>query len=119
MKHLIDLGSLISVTPEQLISYLKAKGWVKRESALPSCSVWSINQEKRGVFEVLVPMKPTFKDYQSRIADALKVLAVYEERPFYEVFRNLTNAPKDVFCSRKKPRATGPIVIKCFCDYFD
>jgi len=117
MSHIIDRSDLLSISLAQLVSYLRAKGWHKGESVYPSASIWMNKKESDDLYEILVPMDPLFRDYNSRLADAVKVLSVFEERASNQIIYDLQNALKDVIriraVSQRTSRGTIPLNDGC------
>jgi len=99
---LIDIKSLISITPAQIMSYLKAKGWVQEKVIHSVSSVW-LQKE----FEIIVPLETSYKDYNARVVDALETLAIFEGRSLDTVLKDIKNALKDVIRIRAISPATS------------
>jgi hypothetical protein len=116
--HAFDKSDLLSITAAQLISYLRAKGWHKKDScAYPSASIWVNKKKSDDLYEVMIPMEPSFRDYYSRVADAVKVLSIFEERSSNQIIYDLQNALKDVIriraVSQRTSRGTIPLSDGC------
>lgn len=101
-NFLIDVKSLSSIMPAQIMSYLKAKGWSQKKSAYTASSIWVHNE-----FEITVPLEPSYSDYTSRVVEAVDVLALSENRSLDTVFKDLKNVLKDVIRIRAISPATS------------
>jgi len=117
MSLIIDKNELLSITSAQLVSYLRAKGWYKSDSVYPSASIWINKKESGDFYEIMVPIEPSFRDFYSRIADAIQLLSVFEERSPNQIICNLQNALKDVIriraVSQRTSRGTIPLNDGC------
>lgn len=79
-----DLGAL---TPAEVATYLASAGWVERQRA-PHAVLWT-SGEGDGEVELLLPLNPAYRDYQARLRDAIRTIALVEERDAREVLADL------------------------------
>ncbi len=96
MKIIFSKNELMKVNPVDLISYLKAKGWMQKKSVYNSLLIWTQKKAGNGEFEVLVPLETNFVDYALRISETLNILEVFEDRPADSIYQNLINSSADV-----------------------
>jgi hypothetical protein len=107
----LDIAALDEIKPADISSYLTAAGWDRRQQ-LNRGELWMLLADG-DEFEVLLPVDPNLRDYQERIADLLHVLAVVEERPEADVFRDVITALADVQYIRTRPQTppgTTPVL---------
>lgn len=64
--------------PVDLARYLAATGWLE-DYHEPDVSVWTVGAGENG-FEVLVPFNDGFRDYEVRLREALRTVALAEDR---------------------------------------
>lgn len=93
----------MTVTPAQLISYLKAKGWIQEKTMGEVNSIWVQND-----FEISVPLEISYKDYAARVNDVLNTLVAFEGRAINSILKDIKNVLKDVI----RIRAMSPITSK-------
>ena len=86
----------MKVNPIDLISYLKAKGWMQKNSVYNSLLIWTQKKAGEGEFEVLVPLETHFVDYALRISETLNILEVFENRSADSIYHSLINSSADV-----------------------
>lgn len=73
------------VSPAQMSTYLKARGWVRKGLELPEIEYW---YNADGI-ECAVPMDLRFRDWHRRAAEALNTLAAVECRSTGEILRDI------------------------------
>jgi len=93
-----DMTRLVS--PDTLCAYVKALGWQK---------VDTVNSQKIAVYtnpldtlrQLIIPLDKDLDDYPDRIAEAVRRLAEFENRPLREVLNHLLLPPADVLRFRQ------------------
>ena len=90
-----DADALRRVSPVMLRAYLEAHDWVQDQTWRDRILVWS-NAAGEAVREILMPLREQSDTYGVRIAEAVAVLAVMEERSQLEVYYDLLGVGADV-----------------------
>lgn len=97
-----DEEVLRSIEPEQLVAYLRAKGWSEDRKHSDKGALWIDSSQE---YELLVPYRPDLSDYVSRIIDIVDALEVIEDRSQLEILHDLKEANgKSQALMREKPR---------------
>jgi hypothetical protein len=97
MKALItDSASLSAVGPLELVAYLRSQGWRQSQEVPGRWSAWTRPAEGSDFFEIAVPLSKTFRDFASRISDALQVLEAFEHRSQLQILRDVLVTGSDV-----------------------
>ena len=52
-----DIDALRSVQPLEFAAYLRANGWQEYEHVPERASVWSLNNDSNGGYEILLPLR--------------------------------------------------------------
>ena len=86
-----DKQALLSISPAQLMAYLRSKGARRIDEVSGKAVVWSYGDE-----ELLVPLATRFADYAARMADILAALEREEERSQLQILTDLQNSGFDV-----------------------
>lgn len=86
-----DKQALLSISPTQLMAYLRSKGARQVDEFSGKAAVWSYGDE-----ELLVPLATRFADYAARIADILAVLEQKEERSQLQILHDLQYSDFDI-----------------------
>jgi hypothetical protein len=92
-----DPAILQALAPLELAAYLRSNGWKQVDRLGDKGSVWVLSRKNGKEYEVLLPLRKDLRDYVYRMADALRVLEVVEERSQLEIFQDLTTTGADVF----------------------
>lgn len=90
-----DRRVLQSVQPVELIHYLRATSWTQVERHNGRYATWH-NQAGDERIEILLPLDPSFRDYPTRIAEALHALAVAEDRSQLDILADIEHISWDV-----------------------
>ena len=77
------------IAPEQLGAYLQANGWSKDGYFLDNATVWHLPKDEGEEFEILLPLKTSLGDYETRIREAILTLAEVEKRNPLELLKDL------------------------------
>ncbi|MBO9539480.1 hypothetical protein J7643_02685 [bacterium] len=96
-----------SVNPLELVGYLVSSGWQKIDRVKGQIALFR-NNSLKGLFEVAVPLDPTYSDYFLRMADAIESLAEFEEKSPRELLATIAKAhndQSDVLTSRLRTSA--------------
>ena len=86
-----DKQALLSISPAQLMAYLRSKGARQVDEFSGKATVWSYGDE-----ELLVPLATRFADYAARMADILASLEREEDRSQLQILTDLQNSGFDV-----------------------
>jgi len=86
-----DQSDLNAVTPADVARYLAGTGWSQQQGA-PHLSVWTTADDG---FEVLLPLNAEFRDYRARLRDAIRTIALAEERATPEVLADVAATTVD------------------------
>lgn len=86
-----DKQTLLSISPAQLMAYLRSKGARQVDEFSGKATVWSYGDE-----ELLVPLATRFADYAARMADILASLEREEDRSQLQILTDLQNSGFDV-----------------------
>lgn len=98
-----DIDTLKAVQPLEFAAYLRASGWQESEHVPERASVWSLGNGSDGGYEILLPLRRDFKDFVSRISEALQTLEVAEQRSQLEILEELATTTTDVVRVRVNP----------------
>lgn len=115
-----DIDTLKSVQPLEFAAYLRANGWQEYEHVPERVSVWSLDNGSNGGYEILLPLRRDFRDFVSRIGEALQTLEVAEQRSQLEILQELGTASADIVRVRVNPSdaASGSILLDSGVDLF-
>lgn len=86
-----DKQALLSISPAQLMAYLRSRGARHVDEFPGKAAVWSYGDE-----ELLVPLATRFADYAARMADILASLEREEDRSQLQILTDLQNSGFDV-----------------------
>lgn len=93
--ELTDQETLRRLPWIDLKSYLDSQGWRQLERIGDKALVY-VPDEAATTSEILVPVRDDVADYASRMADAVRVLAEWEQRSSLGVYEDLVAAGSDV-----------------------
>lgn len=79
-----DKQVLLSISPAQIMAYLRSRGARQVDEFLGKAAVWSYGDE-----ELLVPLATRFADYAARMADILAALEREEDRSQLQIITEL------------------------------
>lgn len=85
-----DKQVLQSITPVQLMAYLRSKGATQLDEYPGKATIWQYGNE-----ELLVPVDTYFADYASRIADYISTVELVESRSQMSIVDDLKNIEFD------------------------
>jgi hypothetical protein len=89
-----------AIEPAQLSEYLKSRGW-QREGSWRGAGVWELDSSGR----LLIPDRREYQDDGELLAEAVRKLAAWEERPEYELLLDITEPMVDSQYFRTHPQA--------------
>jgi hypothetical protein len=92
-----DPAILQALAPLEVAAYLRSNGWKQADRLGDKGFVWMLSRKTGDEYEILLPLRKDLRDYVYRMADALRVLEVVEERSQLEIFQDLTTIGADVF----------------------
>ncbi len=58
-----DIDALKSVQPLEFAAYLRANGWREHERVPERASVWFLDSDSDGGYEILLPLRRDFRDF--------------------------------------------------------
>ena len=96
-------GRLATVRPEDVQTYLVARGWTLEETLRERVATW-VNDDRN--VEVWLPLKPQVSDYQRLMVDLFKTLQDVENRSYEYILRDLKITWADIL----KIRATQTLM---------
>lgn len=91
-----DSATLAALRPLELAAYLRSTGWQHVSAAQDRWATWVKDSD----FEIALPLASDLGDFVLRMADAVKVLAVVENRSELEIINDLQMTSADVLRSR-------------------
>lgn len=96
MRAAIHDGQVLeTVSPVEITTYLKARGWTLQMQRNDWGSVWTHLANSRE-YDLLVPMTRRFADYALRVGEVLETLSSAEERSQLEVIRDVQASTSDL-----------------------
>ncbi|MDY7084063.1 MAG: hypothetical protein SYR96_03050 [Actinomycetota bacterium] len=107
--RITDRRALASRSPFELAMYLRSKGW--QSGSRDDFGVQWLKVVDGEEFEAIQPTDPGLRDYSLRMLDALRVLAVVEDRSELDVLRDISNVSMDVHTVRAFPAESPPGMI--------
>jgi hypothetical protein len=116
-----DPNLLRSVRPADLAAYLRARHWVPEERDDDRDWFWTLPGRSGEEIELLVPLKPDFKDYPLRVSEVLETLGMAESRPLADILRDVVTVTYDLIRVRvDNPRyADGSLKLDDGVSLFD
>ncbi|GAB4198759.1 MAG: hypothetical protein OHK0022_18440 [Roseiflexaceae bacterium] len=90
-----DSEVLRTVQPLELTAYLRAHHWREVDQQEGRYTIWQPSDNQIDA-EVMVPASSIFRDYPNRIAEALQVLEVVEQRSQLAIVSDINNVSADV-----------------------
>lgn len=90
-----DGQALETVSPVEITTYLKARGWTLQTQRNDWGSVWTCLAGSRE-YDLLVPGTRRFADYALRVGEVLETLSSAEERSQLEVIRDVQASTADL-----------------------
>ncbi len=89
-----DPNILSNLDPQQLTSYLIAKGWQQEESPENKDSIWILDVDLGNEFDINLPLNPKTRSFALRMAEILETLEKAEGRSQLDIVSDLvTNIP--------------------------
>ena len=86
-----DSAALFALQPLEIAAYLRATGWKDTRYEPRRFSLWLKDDD-----EILLPLTKELADFSLRMGDALRTLAVVEDRSQLELLSDLSTAQADV-----------------------
>ncbi|RRR71381.1 MAG: hypothetical protein EI684_11690 [Candidatus Viridilinea halotolerans] len=83
-----DREALLSIRPLDLVAYLRANHWHESEHHEGRYAIWLRNGQGEPA-EILLPLNREYRDYATRIAEALQTLAAVEERNQVDILHDI------------------------------
>jgi hypothetical protein len=84
------------IRPLDVAAYLRFHGWKKINEKEGVFSVWVQDENLEDAGDLLLPLRPDFRDYPLRIAEVLKTLAETEGRELTEILDDLATPHHDL-----------------------
>jgi hypothetical protein len=89
-----DRAAMESLRSLEVATYLRSKGWIQ-QAPLTNVSNWDLTVGA-DLFEVVVPLDESIRDYALRMGDVLRTLAVVENRSEGQIYSELLTIFADV-----------------------
>jgi hypothetical protein len=86
--------------PLDTAAYLRTRGWTQGETAGDRYSLWYKRSPKNEEFEVLLPMALQAPDLALRVAELIDTLHIEEQRPWEDVWEDLSSPYCDIVRAR-------------------
>lgn len=90
-----DSSMLRAVRPHDMVAYLRAQHWREYEHQQDLYAIWQREIDNEPV-EILLPLNSKYRDYATRIAEALHTLEVVEQRSQHDILTDIQNIAYDV-----------------------
>lgn len=107
-----DEQDVTSLNPRTIWLYLEGQGWQRQTEEIPaSPNVWTL-RTKDGTYEVIAPSSPDTRDFDQRVAELLRTLAIAEDRSERDVLRRIMTGAFDVQSVHthfSSPSGTAPL----------
>ncbi|WP_292076533.1 hypothetical protein [Mesorhizobium sp.] len=87
-----DREALAAITPQALLAYVRAQGWVKAEQYGKHSDVFV----KEKAPELIVPGTSKLGDYTNVVSEIIRKIAEQEGRSELQIYRDLSGADRDV-----------------------
>jgi hypothetical protein len=91
---IVDSSALSAVSPLDLTTYLRIRGWLPVGQSGRSAMTWRSSPD--GDYEVLAPLEPGIRDFAQRVAEAMATLSIFENRSQLDIYRDINNAGYDL-----------------------
>jgi hypothetical protein len=89
--HITDKESLQSITPVQILAYIRSRGAKKTDDFCGKAAIFQY-----GEAELLIPLEMHYADYALRVADILSILEKTEDRSQLLIAEDITRSSFDV-----------------------
>ncbi|MDX2104383.1 MAG: hypothetical protein SF002_17800 [Alphaproteobacteria bacterium] len=93
--HLRNRKPFAALSPVAMRAYLRAHGWTEANRLGDRALVFT-REVGEETFEILVPVRETLGDYVARMAEAVHLLALVEQRPETEILADLGSTGCDI-----------------------
>ncbi|QDG50209.1 hypothetical protein FIV42_05540 [Persicimonas caeni] len=90
-----DKETFQSLTPLEVVSYLRASGWTQVETIGEQAAIWTSALDSGQEVELLVPLDRNLRDYALRTADLFQSLARAEGRSQLALLRDVQSSAVD------------------------
>jgi hypothetical protein len=84
-----DIDVLKSINPLEVASYLRTQGWQQKSQMKDIASIWVLEVSQGENVEILLPLKPDFRDFPARMSEVLQTIEIVEQRSQTEILNNL------------------------------
>jgi hypothetical protein len=101
MASRIDREQLQYLAPDDIVVYLRSKGWQEEPSGYERGSLWIYEAEGGKSADLLLPTDTNLRDFVLRMSEVVRTLAQVEDRPQIEVLRDLLYVNSDVIRVRR------------------
>jgi hypothetical protein len=91
-----DINTLKSLNPLEVARYLRLQGWQEKSQINNVASIWILELPQGGDVEILLPLKPEFRDFAARMGEVLQNLELVENRSQLEIINNLKTPLADI-----------------------
>lgn len=90
-----DNATLRAVRPHDVVAYLRARHWREHKQCEGQYAIWQ-HESDGEPFEILLPLNSAYRDYATRIAEALQTLEAVEQRSQHDILTDIQNVACDV-----------------------
>lgn len=106
-----DTAVFQSLSPLQLVAYLRTTGWIKTDDFGDNAAIWANTGVDGQEAELLVPLDRSIGDYTLRIAEAFHTVAKVEGRSTLALLQDIQRSGVDTIRVklRAEPNSTGTI----------
>ena len=91
-----DVNVLKSLSPNQVLDYLKSQGWVEFEHLDGKSVILTLETTDHEEFEVAVPLKRDFRDFGIRMSELLETLEIVEDRSQFDILQDIETVAFDI-----------------------
>jgi hypothetical protein len=91
---IVDSSVLSALSPLDLTSYLRTRGWQTVRQLGPAGALWRSAGDTD--YEILAPLDSGLGDFAQRVSEALSTLAAFENRSQIDIFNDINTAGCDL-----------------------
>ncbi|MEQ9486652.1 hypothetical protein [Coleofasciculus sp. F4-SAH-05] len=84
-----DIELLKAIHPQQVATYLQAKGWQQKQQIPDQAIIWLKDKESHGQLNLVLPLNPDVPDFPVSMNLLLETLAKAEERSQLDILNDL------------------------------
>lgn len=84
-----DIELLKAIDPQQVATYLQAKGWQQKQQIANQAIIWMKDNEFQGQFNLVLPLNPDVPDFPVSMNLMLETISKSEERSQLDILNDL------------------------------